>query len=158
VTINRWLSGEQAIPPDFALPKEPEPELPIEAPLEPVAQAEPEIVEAPASELTPKEREALPIGSPGWRYDRASTLPKGRHIERYDAPDIAPNGAVVLGIVWCSNGVGRPSMVLFGDITDMRQMPDKPSFSPLAPGVYRPALNLDKEKTEPRPKGGPKAA
>ena len=66
--------------------------------------------------MTNKEREALPIGSEGWRYKRGTWIPKGQWIEELAVPEHPRPGSTVTKIRWGSNGVGVPSMTLIGSV------------------------------------------
>ena len=90
--------------------------------------------------MTDAEREALPLGSPGWRYTRGSCIPKGQWIETFPERHTYPNGAWASKIRWASNGVGVPTMILLGSTKDVDpdKIEHKPGWYPLPPGAYRP--------------------
>ena len=152
VTINRWLSGEQAIPADFKLPMKVAPAESAGPVLEESLVMEPPTVRSYSwSGLTKAQRQALPPGSPGWIHG-GGTLPIGQFIQRLDEPQTAPSGAVVTAILWRSNGVGRPSMVLLGD-TKGAAYHEWPGLEVVPPESYQPARDFSPR--DMNPKGGP---
>jgi hypothetical protein len=149
-TLLRWESGETAVPGDLEdrLVLLPTPrDEPVSAEIIPLVSVEKVMVAA----------EDLPPGSPGWRYRRGTTLPKGMFIEILPEPDRYRSGAVVTAIRWCSNGVGLPVMELIGKSGD-GSSEAKPGYIPLPPGAFRPIeaskgdsfLKGDKRGARPR--------
>lgn len=113
--------------------------------------------------MSNEEREALPLGSEGWRYARGSELPKGQHLERFPERMTFPSGACASGIRWGSNGVGEPVMNLFGSTRGAEIMPHnrEGGWYPLPPGAFIPmkpnegAAAFDGSKTY-KGRGAPK--
>ena len=102
-------------------------------------------------ELTDEQREALPLGDMGWRYKRGSMIAKGQWKELLREPETYPRGAVVTSIIWCSNGVGTPSMRLVGKPSSI-DGPDpeyKPGYFPMK-GGFMPMGKKKASEREPR--------
>lgn len=107
----------------------------------------------PWLKLTQEERWRLPLGSPGWKYDHVSVLPRGVYYEVLDERDYAANGSYVSKIRWGSNGVGRPVMMLIGS-TKGASAPSVPELGWVPPGAYRPLIDATMEPDTPNPKEG----
>ena len=91
-------------------------------------------------EMTNAEREALPIGSEGWRYKRSSGIPKGQWVEMLAEPKVFANGAVCTTIRWCSNGAGVPTMNLIGSTKAVEpcKIVHTDGWYPMPPVAYFP--------------------
>ena len=107
-------------------------------------------------DLTDEERMALEPGTKGWKYRPGTLLIKGQWMEELREPERYKTGGVCTKILWCSNGVGTPSMILVGSLKDY----DPPAkigseehgyFIPLPKGGYRPALFGGKYSYRPKP-------
>lgn len=103
-------------------------------------------------EMTDAEREALPVGSEGWRWDRVSPLPVGQFVERLREVETFANGGSCHSIRWGSNGVGRPAMTLLGT---QAKVPGEhqPGWHPLPHGAYQGFTPASPEANA-QPKGG----
>lgn len=89
-------------------------------------------------DLTDKEREQLPLGSPGWRYERGTTIPAGQWYEDFREPVVYASGGIAWKYRWQSNGVGVPTMGLVGTTKYAKIQEHQLGWYPLAPGAYKP--------------------
>lgn len=163
-TVSRWVNGVTAVPDDLAgrLELLPKPKVARAASVGGVTVRDlpEELAPVDWRGMTNDDREALPIGSVGWRYKRGTILPKGLWVEELVRPEVTKSGATVTKIRWGSNAVGLPSMVLIGS-TEFATTPEhKDGLYSLPPGSFRSFTPADGHrrdgKEDAEPKGGKK--